>query len=162
MLKTANISYVFVLFCLDAYTLSDLTVFPSGYVAGQFTAAPPTCSGDTFSFTCTVVGNMDGITTWRVGGSSECHLSHRSTPSSSLCGPENDLTARSGIGFGSNGPSFSSTLSGTATPALNGILFECFGPNNNVNPENRIGSSTFKIIGRDVFFNTIGDSRTIG
>ena len=147
---------MFVLFCLDAYTPNCI---PSGYVTGQFTAAPPTCSGDTFSFTCTVVGNMDGITTWRVGGSSECPLSHRSTSSSSLCGPENDLTARSGIGFGSNGPSFSSTLSGTADTTLDGILFECFGPNNNVNPENRVGSSTFQIIGMDILFNTMLHNR---
>ena len=35
---------------------------------------------------------------------------------------------------------------------MDGILFECFGPDNNVNPGNRVGSSTLKIIGREVFF----------
>ena len=43
--------------------------------------------------------------------------------------------------------SFTSTLSGTADSALNGTLVECFGPANNVDPENMVGSSTLRILG---------------
>ena len=162
-LKTENIFICVCSALFGCIHLSDLTVFPSGFVTGQFTAAPHTCSGDIFSFTCTVVGDVSGITTWRVNGSSECHLSHRSTSSSSICGPENDFTARSGTGFGTNdATSFTSSLSGTGSSTMDGILFECFGPDNNVNPENRVGSSTLQIIGRDVLFDTLLCSRTIG
>ena len=121
--------------------------FISGDVSAQLTAAPPTCPGDTFSFRCTVTGDMRGITTWRVGGRSECNLLHRSN-SSSICGTSDDLTARPGTGFGTSATFFSSTLSATATPALNGTLVECFGPANNVDPGNRVGSSTLQILGQ--------------
>ena len=91
---------------------------------------------------------MNGFTIWRVGGSSECNLVHRST-SSSICGPgDNVFTARSETGFGTNGPSFISTLSGTATATLNGVLVECFGPGNNVSLGNRVGGSNLSIIGQ--------------
>ena len=114
-------------------------------VAGQFTAAPPTCPGDTFTFRCTVTGDMSGRTIWKVGN--ECTLAHTSTSSSSPCGPNSALTARPGTGFGTNGPSYSSTLSGIATPALSGTLVECFGQANNVDPDNRVGNSTIQILG---------------
>ena len=77
----------------------------------------------------------------------ECTLAHTSTSSSSACGPNSALTARPGNGFGTSGPSFTSTLSGTATPALDGTLVECFGQANNVDPENRVGNSTLQILG---------------
>ena len=82
-----------------------------------------------------------------MGGSSECALSHRST-SSSLCGPSDAFTARPGREFGMNDTtSYTSTLSGTADSALNGTLVECFGPANNVDPGNMVGSSTLRILG---------------
>ena len=122
-------------------------IFHSGDVSAQLTAAPPTCPGDTFSFRCTVTGDMNGITIWRVGGSSDCNLVHRIS-SFSICGPSDDLTAISETGFGTSTTSYTSTLSGTATPTLNGILVECFGPANNIDPGNRVGSSTLQILGQ--------------
>ena len=119
-----------------------------GNATGQFFTASPTCPGDTFTFGCTLVGDPSGITTWRVDGSSECALVHRST-SSSLCGPNDAFTARSGAGFGtSDATSFTSTLSGTADPALNGTLVQCFGSVNSVDPGNHVGNSTLKILGQ--------------
>ena len=115
-----------------------------GHVAGQFTAAPPTCPGNTLTFRCTVTGNINGFTIWRVNGSIECALLHSSTASSSIC---DTFTARSGMGFGTSTTSYSSTLSGNATPALDGTLVECFGPANNVDSGNRVDSSTLHIIG---------------
>ena len=126
--------------------------FTPGNVSGQFTPPLPTCPGDTFTFKCTVGGDMSGVTSWRVGGSSECILVHRSR-SSSTCGPVNAFMALSGIGFGTNSASFTSTLSGTADPARNGMLVECFGPANNVDPENTVGSSMLHILGQYVFPN---------
>ena len=124
----------------------------SDAVTGQFTPAPRTCPGDSFTFTCNVTGDMSGITIWRVGGSTECHLVHRSS-SSSICGPDNVFTATSGAGFGSGtlATSFTSTLSGTAAPALNGTLVECFGPDNNVDPGNLVGNSSLRLKGHCVF-----------
>ena len=121
--------------------------FSPGDVIGQLKAAPPTCPGDIFIFICDIIGDQTGITIWRVGGSSECSLIHRST-SSSICGPSDTFVARSGTGFGTSATSYSSTLSGTATPALDGILVECFGPDNIVDPRNRIGNSTLRILGQ--------------
>ena len=122
----------------------------SGAVAGQFTPAPPTCPDNTFNFTCNVTGDMNGTTTWRVGGSSECHLVHRTGPLTSICGPDNNFTANSGAGFDSGTPAtyFTSTLSGTAYPALNGTLVECFGPANNVTLEDLIGEDILKLKGQ--------------
>ena len=119
----------------------------SGDVSGQFTVAPPTCLGDTFTFRCNVTGDRSGITIWRVGGgSSECTLVHRST-STSICGPSDTFTAVFGAGFGTHGPSFSSTLSGTLTPAMDGTLVECFGPGLARDAENRVGDSILHILG---------------
>ena len=79
--------------------------------------------------------------------SSECPLSHISTTSSPICGPSNAFTAKPGTGYATSATSFSSTLSGTSDPALNGTLVECFGPDNNVNPGNRIDEGTLQILG---------------
>lgn len=119
----------------------------SGDAAGQFSPASPTCPADAFTFGCTVFGNMSGITSWRVGRSSECPLVHRSA-TSSVCGLGNAITARSGTGFGTTATFFSSTLSGTGDSALNGTLVECFGPANSVDPGNLVGNSTLKILGQ--------------
>ena len=126
-------------------------IFPVD-VTGQFTAAPPTCPGDIFTFKCTVTGNMSGLTIWRVnntreGESSRCNLVHR-TLSSPICGPGNVFTSRSESGFGTNGPSFSSTLSGTADTTLDGTLVDCFGPANNVDTGNKMGCSTLQVVGQ--------------
>ena len=52
-----------------------------------------------------------------------------------------------GFGPGTTATSFTSTLSGTAAPALNGTLVECFGPANDVDPGNLVGNSNLKIVG---------------
>ena len=120
-------------------------ILSPGDVAGQLTGLPPTCPGYTFTFRCTVTGNMSGETRWRVGGNSECALQH-SFSSITTCGPDSAFRARSRTGFGTtSATSFTSTLSGTA---LNGTLVECFGPARNVNPGNRVGSSRLSIIGQ--------------
>ena len=80
-------------------------------------------------------------------GSSQCILVH-TFASSSICGPSDVFTARSGTGFGTSGPSYLSTLSGTAIPGLNGTLVECFGPASNVDPGNQVGGSNLSIIGQ--------------
>ena len=135
------------------HVVSHVTMYlSSGHGAGQFNAAHPTCLGDTFNLSCTVVGNTTGFTIWRVGGNStnECPLIHSSTSPSSVCGPGRAFIARGETDFGpgTSATSFSSTLSGTATPALNGTLVECFGPANNVDPENRVGNTTLQILGQ--------------
>ena len=127
----------------------------TGDVAGKFTAASPICPGDTFTFTCTVTGDMSGETTWSVGGSSECILVHIFT-SSSICGPSDVFTATPGIGFGTSATSFTSTLSGTATSAVNGTLVECFGPAKNVDPGNRVGGDTLQILGQYISYDKKG------
>ena len=119
-----------------------------GNVAGQFTAAPPTCPDDTFTFRCTVTGDMSGITVWRVGGNSECILGHSTADATSTCGPGNAYTAISRAEFGTNGPSFSSTLSGIATSKLDGTLVECFGPHLARDAGNMVGNSTLQIQGQ--------------
>ena len=116
-------------------------------VAGQLTAASVTCPGENFTFRCNVTGNISSFTIWRVNGNSECPLPHRST-SSPICGPGNAFRARPGIGFATSATSYSSTLSGTADLALDGILVECFGPANNVDPGNMVGRNTLHISGQ--------------
>ena len=91
---------------------------------------------------------MSGITIWRMNRSSECPLSHISTTSSTICWPSNAFTAKPGTGYGTSATLFSSTLSGTADPALNGTLVECFGPDNNVKSGNRIDEGTLQILGK--------------
>jgi len=135
----------------DAALIYCLTIILNllGDVAGQFTAAPPTCPGDIFTFRCTVTGDMSGITIWRVGGSSECLLSHSTAGTTSTCGPaDNTFTARSVTGFGTNATSFSSTLSSTATSTLDRTVVECFGPALSRDAENRVGNSLLQISGQ--------------
>ena len=115
-----------------------------GNATGQLTAAPPTCPGDTFTFRCTVTGDNTGITIWRVGGSSECILPHNTAGTTSNCGP---FTARGVTGFRTNATSFSSILSGTASPTLDGTLVECFGPALSREADNRVGNSILQISG---------------
>ena len=125
----------------------SVVYFPPGDVTGQFTVPPATCPGDTFTFICTVTGDRNGLTTWRVGnGSNDCSLQHGS-PHPTSCRLSDAFTARSMTGFGQEATLFSSTLSGTATPGLDGILVECFGPANNVDQGNRVGGSTLQILG---------------
>ena len=126
--------------------------FSSGDVAGQFTAAPLSCPGDTFTFRCSVGGDMNSVTTWRVGGSIECILVHTSI-SPAVCGPSDTFTSQPETGFGTSATSFTSTLSGTATPTLNGTLVECFGPANNVDPGNMVGNSSLQILGQRRYSN---------
>ena len=116
-------------------------------VTGQFTAAPPTCPGDTFTFQCTV-GDMSGITIWRVNGSSECSLVHSTASVPVSCGVASPFTAAPGTGFGTNSTSFTSTLSGTATTTLNGTLVECFGPAFYRDAGNLVGTNTIQIRGQ--------------
>ena len=119
----------------------------SGDVAGQFTAPPPTFPGVTFTFRCTVTGS--GSTQWRVNGSSNlCTLPHVSSGNVSICTPSgasHPFTATPESGFGTSGP-FTSTLSATADPVLDGTLVECFGPGNNVDQGNRVGNGTIQIV----------------
>ena len=139
--------------CKDGKMFSRILVnvnpFSSGNVSGQFSPAPPTCPGGTITFRCTVNGS--GTTIWRVGGSSNlCTLAHLST-STENCGPSgrNDaFTATPEAGFGTSATSFTSTLSTTESPALDGKLVECFGPNASLDPGNRVGSSTIQIVGQ--------------
>jgi len=126
--------------------------FSPGNVAGQLTTPPLTCPGNTFTLRCTVTGNVNGFTIWRVGASSNlCPLLHMST-STIICmpiGTSNAFAAEPGSNFGTTATSYSSTLSGTATPDLDGTLVECFGPTYNVtDPRNMVGNSTIKIIGK--------------
>ena len=127
----------------------SMLYFSPGDVACQFTAAPPTCSGSTLTFRCIVAGS--GTTLWRVNGSSNlCTLVHLST-SADTCGPSGGIdtfTAIPETGFGTSGPSYSSTLSGTASSALDGTLVECFGPVSSLDSGNRVGSSTIQVLGQ--------------
>ena len=126
-------------------------MFPAGDASALFSAPLPTCPGDTFTFRCTVTGDRNGITIWRVGGSIECTLAHSTVGASSTCGPDSAFTATSGAEFGTSATSYSSTLSGTATFALNATLVECFGPDLNRTAGNRVGDSTLKILGECSF-----------
>ena len=119
-------------------------------VAGQFTAASPTCSGSAFTFRCTVTGDINGVTIWRVGGNSECPLPHRLN-SSSICGPSNVFTARSSTGFGTSVSSFTSTLSGTAYPELNGTLVECFQQATSLGQQSKINGTTLILLGQYIY-----------
>lgn len=117
--------------------------------AAQFTPAPPTCPGDTITFTCTVNGTMFGTTLWRVASSTRfCSLPHISTGTVGQCGPDSLYTATPVTGFGDeNATSFTSTLSARADPTHNGFLVECFGPFSSTASGNMVGSSNIQIIG---------------
>ena len=120
----------------------------SGNVAGQFTAAPPTCLDGTMVFTCTVTGDMSGVTLWRVNGSSECLLSHNTLSATATCGPDGTFRARGVTGFGTSATSYTSTLSGTATSALDDTLVECFGPAFSRDAGDMVGNGTLQILGK--------------
>ena len=101
-------------------------------------------------FTCTVTGDMSGTTIWRVNDSSKwCTLPHVSTGGTSCSSSEGShaFTAIPGTEFGTSATSYSSTLSGTATSALNGTLVECFGPAVKTELWNRVGMGTILIVG---------------
>ena len=121
---------------------------PPGHVAGQFTAAPPTCPGNTFTFTCTVTGDRNGITIWRVGGSNDCILPHSTASPPVPCGSVIAFTVATGNGFGTTATSFSSTLSGKATPTLNDTLVSCFGPDLARDDRNIVGNSKLHVFGQ--------------
>ena len=77
-----------------------------------------------------------------------CTLVHIST-GIDICGPSEGsdaFTATPESGFGGSAP-FTSTLSATADPVLNGTLVECFGPAVTLDSGNRVGSSTIQIAG---------------
>ena len=138
------------LYCnMQRQLLQGMLYFSPGDVAGQFIQAPPACSGSTLTFRCTVVGS--GTTFWRVNGSSNlCTLVHLST-STDTCAPSGGIdtfTAIPETGFGTSGPSYSSTLSGTASSALDGTVVECFGPASSLDSGNRVGSSTIHVLGQ--------------
>ena len=88
-----------------------------------------------------------------MGGSStsECTLIHSTANAPISCGPSSVFTATIGTGFGTSAASFSSTLNGTATPALDGTLVECFGPAFSRDAENLVGNHTLKILGQYIF-----------
>ena len=83
-----------------------------------------------------------------MGGSTECSLLHSTASAPRICGSTSVFTVTPGTEFGTGATSYSSTLSGTATLALNGTLVECFGPALSREPENRVGNSTLQIIGQ--------------
>ena len=89
------------------------------------------------------------VTTWRVNGSSECPLIHSSSSVTSTCGAGIAFMATAGTGFGTSATSFSSTLSDTATPELDGTLIECFGPGTRGGDlGNRVGDSAIHVLGQ--------------
>ena len=91
------------------------------------------------------MSGMKAITLWRVNGTMAlCTLSQLSIGPEN-CGPNTAFTASPG---NIDATSFSSTLSGTADPALDGILVECFGPDNNLEIGNRVGGSPIRIVGQ--------------
>ena len=53
-----------------------------------------------------------------------------------------------GTEFGTNASSYSSTLTGTATPTMDGTLIECFGPAFSRDFGNMVGNSTLQILGQ--------------
>ena len=124
--------------------------FNSGDVAGQLSAVLPNCFGDTFTFNCTVTGDMDGVIHWKVDNK-ECILPH-STMHDRPCWSGSPFRATTGIGFGTNTSFYSSTLSGTASSTLDGTLVECFGPDFSRDTENMVGNRTLQIIGQICIF----------
>ena len=126
--------------------------FSPGDVAGQLIVTLPTCPGDNFTFTCIVHGDMMGFIHWRVGGRNECVLLHSTHNDPHPCWKDSPFTVTYGPEFGTRASSFTSVLSGTVTPTLNGMLVECFGPAMFRSAENMVGSSTLQIIGKYVLF----------
>ena len=85
-----------------------------------------------------------------MGGSSECSLLHSTASAPRTCGSGSAFTVTPGTEFGTSATSFLSTLSGTATLALNGTLVECFGPGLDRVAENTVGNTTMQVIGQYV------------
>ena len=83
-----------------------------------------------------------------MGGSIECSLPHSTPNDPRPCGSGSPFTVTTGTGFGTNATSFSSTLSGTAIPALDGTLVECFGRDVGQDVGNMVGNSTLQILGQ--------------
>ena len=124
-----------------------MVILSPGDTTGQLTEAPPSCPGDNFTFTCTVGGNKNDITIWRVNGSMECPLAHTTKFGPAPCGNGDDFTVMTSTGFATNGTSFTSTLTGNVTSGLCGTLVECFGPAYSLNPENMVGNRTLQTVG---------------
>ena len=117
-----------------------------GDVGGQFTPPSPSCPRDPFTFRCTVTGDSNGVTIWRVGGSSDCVLIHTNPNDTDACGPGGVFEARFST---TTATSFTSTLSCGMTPIeLDGMLVECFGPTLSRDVGNMVGSSTLQIVGQ--------------
>ena len=124
---------------------------------GNLTAVLPNCPNDAFTFLCTVVGDSNASTHWQVGNREsprECFLPHSTMNNHRPCG---SFIAKTETGFGTTDATlFTSTLSGTATSELSGILVECFcqHPDSNCSlsicrgPENMVGNTTLQIIGQ--------------
>ena len=129
------------------HIIATLYISPGDALA-RFISPLPICPGDTFTFRCTVTGNKNGVTIWRVNGSSECLLPHSTVGSMSTCGPGGVFTAKPGTGFATSTTFFSSTLSGTATSTLNGTLVECFGPAFSRDAQNMVGKNSLQILGQ--------------
>ena len=118
-----------------------MTFVSTGDVVGQFIPPPPTCPFDTITFECTVAGD-NGVTFWRLdGGSTSCILLHRDTSVTSVCNVFTAMFENTSTNF------FPTTLSATASPALNATLVECLGP---AFPGTIVGDSTIEIIGKCV------------
>lgn len=126
------------------------TSFSPGDVAGELIATLPTCPGDNFTFTCTVNGDNQGITLWRVGGrdGQECPLLHSTPNKPHPCWENSSFIVTYGPEFGPRVSSFTSVLGGTATPTLDGTLVECFGPTLSRDGGNLVGNSTLQIVGK--------------
>ena len=121
-----------------------ITFVSTDNVGGEFTAPPPTCPCDTITFECTVAGDTNGGTWWRLDdGSTSCTLLHEDTSIIDHC------SVFTAMFENTSATSFPTTLSSTATPALNGTLVECLGPSSG---SAIVGSSTIQIIGKCVSY----------
>ena len=122
-----------------------MVILSPGDTTGQLNETLPSCLGDNFTFTCTVGGNRNGVTIWRVGGRIECFLPHTTQFGPAPCGTEDDgFTVVSSTGFTTNGTTFTSILTGTMTSGLRGMQVECSGP---AFRGNIVGNSTLQIVG---------------
>ena len=78
--------------------------------------------------------------------STECSLTHSTVDGPRPCRTGSPFTVTTGTGFGTSSTSFSSTLSGTATPALDDTLVECFGPGLARDATNTVGKNMFQTL----------------
>ena len=86
-----------------------------------------------------------------MSGDTECTLLQSTVDAPHPCGSGSPFTVTPETGFGTSATSFSSTLTGTATPTLDGTMVECFGPALSRDAENRVGNSILQIIGQYMF-----------